>query len=327
MEISRNSARLEQIACSHVSLAGDLLWLSLEEAEMKRKAIGDILLEMGAIDELQLQSALAHQRQWGMPLGQAMVEKRFCSRDQLLAALSLQTRMKVVDLSKEQLGKELGGLLPQKVAEQHRAVPLRVEGARGDVLVVAIAAPAALSSLDDIQAASGKRRVEPLLADDASIERALGLVYRGYAEALTPDVAPLSRAMQREEVEFDLDKPRKQRPVMVFGWTPEAGRTLSLILAADGISARVVTPREVLEASPEDVIVAPLPAIEALVPAGQRSPGRLVVAGKSPEDDLPRAQLLGARGFITAPVDTALLLRSVRRCQALTPAGPAPHAA
>jgi type IV pilus assembly protein PilB len=37
------------------------------------------------------------------------------------------------------------------------------------------------------------------------------------------------------------------------------------------------------------------------------------VAGKEPELELMRAQTVGARGFVAAPVDPDLLLRAVRR--------------
>jgi type IV pilus assembly protein PilB len=37
------------------------------------------------------------------------------------------------------------------------------------------------------------------------------------------------------------------------------------------------------------------------------------VAGKVPEQDVLKAQALGARGFLAAPLDTDLMLRAVRR--------------
>ena len=296
---------------------------------MKRKALGDILVEMGALDEHQLQSALAHHRQWGMPIGQAVLDKRFCSKETVLRALSRQAMLPVIDLSREDLDSRVAALLPKKAAEQHRAVPIRVEGAKNETLVVAIAAPASLESLDELKAVSGKRRLSAYLADDGAIERAFGRIYLGYDKAdERAATEPVREIAIDNEVEFDLTaqdgaEKEKTRPVMVYGWTDEAGRTMALILAADGIDAKVVTAQEVLACQNDDVIVAPLPAMEAIVPHGQRAPGRLVVAGKVPEDDLPRAQLLGALGFIAAPVDTGLLLRAVRRCQALSASRPA----
>src|SRR4051812_8636780 len=69
-----------------------------QEATMKRKALGDIVMEMGVIDELQLSSALAHHRQWGVPLGRALVEKRLCGQDHIIKALQRQTGLPLIDL-------------------------------------------------------------------------------------------------------------------------------------------------------------------------------------------------------------------------------------
>lgn len=299
---------------------------------MKRRPIGNILVEMGIIDEHQLQSALGHQRQWGMPLGRALIDKNFATSEQVLQALSKQTLMQAVDLTCQPLSGELARLLPRKCAEQHRAVPLRLEGARNEVLVVAIAAPASIDSLDAIKATSGKMRVVAYLADDASIERAFGVIYLGYDKAETAQVEAKTAAIHLEEAEFEFESnavaapvaeivPAKLRPVLIYGWNEQAGKTLALILASEKIPARVATSAEVLGCAATDVIIAPLPAMEAILPRGEKAPGRLIVAGKVPENDLPRAQLLGARGFITAPVDTALLLRAVKRCRAIEEKG------
>lgn len=277
---------------------------------MKRRPLGEILIQQGVVDEHQLRAALAHQRQWGTPLGQAVVDLRFCARDTVLRALAEQAALPAIALDADALDSTVAPLLPRKAAEQHRAVPLRVEGARGEVLAIAIAAPASLDSLDELLAVSGKKRLNAFLADDASIERAIGRIYLGYDKA-DARVATPSRGVDVRELEFDL------KPVLVYGWTEEAGRNLALVLAADGLEAKVATAQEVLSCEPDDVVITPLPAIERITPAGQRARGRVVVIGKAPEEDLPRAQLLGALGFIAAPVDTALLLRSIRRCRAL----------
>lgn len=63
-----------------------------------KKRLGDILLEMGVVDALQLRAALGHHRQWGMPLGQTLVERRICSMDQVLAALARQTGLPLIAL-------------------------------------------------------------------------------------------------------------------------------------------------------------------------------------------------------------------------------------
>ncbi len=285
---------------------------------MKRKPIGEVLREMGAIDEFQLRSALAHQRQWGTALGQVLVEKRFCTAADLLTALSRQTGHPEIDLDRERLDRRVAHLLPRKVAQQHRAVPLRVEGPREDVLVVALAAPATISSTDAILAVSGRRRIRAFVACDRALERAFGRIYLGYDHAETEAVEGRGGAAPAEEREFDFAM--GPRPVLLYGWKAGVGDALARVLAENGIVGRVCGPDDVYRSGPEDVIVAPLPALEILFEGRRRPAGRLLVAGNSPESDLARAQAMRAVGFLAAPLDAQLFVRAVRRCQSLGPA-------
>ena len=307
---------------------------------MKKQRLGDILLARGAVDTLQLQSALAE-----------------------------QTGLAAVDLEEQTLEPRLARLVPLKVAEAHRVVPLRLEGPREAVLVVAIAAPATLDSLDVVKSVSGKR-VVARLAPDPAIRRAIGRLYRGEVHAtqreearealalpeaeeampfmasclaedvivglgpharsgkpqgdtLERDGLPLLSPLELDSVLSELvsvvdavmadaepavtvEPPR----VLVYGWGAEASEGLVRVLGEEGIAARVATTAELHEASEDMVVVTPLPSAEAL---GQRLKAQLLVAGKEPELELMRAQAVGARGFVAAPVDPDLLMRAVRR--------------
>jgi type IV pilus assembly protein PilB len=282
---------------------------------MAREKLGEILLKMGAIDSLQLQSALGYQRRWGTPLGKTLVENRFLTGDTLMRALSQQTGLPVVNLDQEYLSDKLAVLLPRKAALQTRVVPLRTEGKRDEVLVVAMAAPATLSSLDEVQKASGKHRVRALLADDGALDRAFARIYEN-APALRPPLhGHVLPVLEDEQVFEDAG----DRPVLIYGWPEEAGQKLGLILAVDGVPARLATAEDVRAALPTDVLVAPLAAAEALFPA-TRCECLLLVLGHAPDTEVERARRIGARGFLAAPIDTGLLLRAVRRCRQHAPA-------
>ena len=134
-----------------------------------KKRLGDILVARGVVDSLQLQSALAFQRQWGLPLGQVVVDQGFTSAEHVFAALEEQTGLASVNLDEQVLDPRLARLVPLKVAEARKVVPLRLEGVRESTLVVAIAAPASLDTLDLVKTVSGKGRVVPRLATDAAI--------------------------------------------------------------------------------------------------------------------------------------------------------------
>ncbi|HZI12169.1 MAG TPA: hypothetical protein VE153_17430 [Myxococcus sp.] len=346
-----------------------------------KKRLGDILLERGVIDALQLHSALAYQRKWGVPLGQVVVDQRFCTAEQVLEALASQVGMQTVDLSTEVPSGNLTWLIPEKVAEAHRVVPLRLEGPRDSVLVVAIAAPGNLASVDAVKSVSGKRVVAKL-ATDAAIRTAIGRLYRGESgeaaprrqglesfalpeaddsmpmllggsmaeltamEAPTEQVPALQMLEELETLDVTTPaakplptpapvKPAAARPtpppvkmpvltaapaeqvarVLVYGWGAEAAAGLVKVLTGAGLTAKVAATDELLKASEAQVVIAPLPSMEAL---GRRVRAQVVVACKVPETDLPRAQAVGARGFLAAPVDPELLLRAVRRLTAQT---------
>ncbi|MFP2933231.1 hypothetical protein ACLESO_50420, partial [Pyxidicoccus sp. 3LG] len=176
-----------------------------------KKRLGDILLERGVIDALQLHSALAYQRKWGVPLGQVVVDQRFCTAQQVLEALASQVGMQTVDLDVQVPDAHLAHLIPEKVAEAHRVVPLRLEGKgpRDSVLVVAIAAPASLASLDAVKSVSGKSRVEAKLATDPAIRRAIARLYRGE----TGEVAPRRPGLES----FSLPEADESMPMLLGG--------------------------------------------------------------------------------------------------------------
>ena len=296
---------------------------------MRRPRLGDILLSMGVIDNLQLQSALAHQKQWGTPLGKAVVEKRFCSAEQVLDALARQTGMSRIDLDQEQLDPRLATVVSRKVAEQHRLVPLRLEGAKGEVLVVALAAPGTLAALDAARAVSRKARVTGVIASDGAVDRAIARLYGNPLPVITPAT---TQPLQFDELQkaLDLADPpvREERPVLVYGWPEISAQHLVAMLEKFSVRAKIVGVGAIQEALPEDVVVAPIPALEALVRLGNPVRARMIAAGKNPDHDLPRAHRLGAKSFLLAPLDPALLIRAVRRCRAdVAPSGLEAHGA
>lgn len=276
----------------------------------RRPQLGSILMQMGAIDQMQLSSGLAQQRQWGKPLGQVLLEKHFCTAEQVFEALVMQLGMSAVELDSESPALEAVRLVSRKVAEQFHVVPLRLEGKRKESLVAAFAAPAALDALDAVASVSGKR-VVPLLAPDEAIERALDQVYRGRG----PTRRPVTPPMQVPVVQT-VDA----HSVLLYGWSDNAARSLALSLGSEGIPVRTVSAEQVRTAGGDAVVIAPLPALEALGEQGFLR-ARLVVAGHASDSrDADRARALGAKGFVVMPLDMGLVVRAVQRAQKWEPA-------
>ena len=287
---------------------------------MKRLPLGDLLVSIGAIDALQLQSALGHHRRWGMPLGKAVLEKGFCSPDQLLQALAIQSGLPAARLDFARLNPELTAVVPYRVAVQHRVVPIALSGKRQEVLEVAIAAPASLAALDAVRSVSGKQRVVARLATDEDIQRALSELYNHQRPAPATDTAQIARHLSQREVELEFDEGGQAVAVqpariLIYGWPEPAARALILLLASHELLGQIATAEQIQTCAAHDIVIAPIPAIEALWQSGGRPSGQYLAAGKMPEVDVARAQRLGAQGFVVAPIDNELLVRSIRRMQ------------
>lgn len=169
---------------------------------MARTRIGELLVNGGEIDAAQLDSALAHQRQWGGRLGQAIVRLGFLSEERLLQAVGQQLGAPFVVIGQRVVPPAVFGLIPRRLIRARRVFPLEklTEHRRGP-LVVAFADPADLTAVDEIAFATGLA-VKPVLAAEWDIEqviaRHLGEGPTGEARPravdLPPDTSPLSAA-------------------------------------------------------------------------------------------------------------------------------------
>ncbi len=324
---------------------------------LKGKKLGEILQELGVIDALQLQAAMAHHQQWGMSLGKALVEKRLCTEADVLRALSLQCALPAVDLDEAPLDPRLVFVLPVKSAERLQAVPLRLEGKRHEILVVATAPPLDLTKLDTLRSVSGKQKVSPLIATDSAIERAIATLYYGKPrEKAAPPESPLSNAVApSNELQFDLESedtevavpaaaPAAQPkpapapapvptpaapasaanpPVLLYGWNEAGARSLAQTLRSVRLDAKVISEAEMESVSPDAVVLTSTLALQALFPAGARAPGTLIVCGMPQDADAVDARAIGAKMYLRPPFSSEQLRAAVARCRARPPAGKA----
>jgi len=145
--------------------------------------LGELLVRVGAIDEIQLESALAEQRQWGRPLGMTLVRMGFVDEDTLVRTLASQLKLPVVKLAGKRVNREVLDLVPVDLAEKHRCLPLLVneEGGRR-VLYLGMEDPADLEAVDAISFRIGEK-VKPVLVAPAELDEALQRHYHWAAVA------------------------------------------------------------------------------------------------------------------------------------------------
>jgi len=136
--------------------------------------LGELLVEAGIIDELQLQSALGHQKKWGGRLGKVLVDLGFVEESELLKFLSEKFKIQAVDLTRSKIPEQAFSALPEKVARKYGVVPVFLKEGPGNkkTLILAMSDPSNLKVIDEIQFLTGYR-IEPVLATDSAIEKVL----------------------------------------------------------------------------------------------------------------------------------------------------------
>ncbi len=138
-----------------------------------RKRIGQLLLEVGALDSFQLESALAHQRRWGGRLGRAIVYLGFMREADVLSVVGNQLGVPYMPLWDKVIPRDVLSLVPEKVIRSRKVLPIaRLREHRRGPLVVACVDPNDLTVLDELAFATGLE-IRPVLASEEEIAQAI----------------------------------------------------------------------------------------------------------------------------------------------------------
>jgi|GEM_PF-856807 len=143
-----------------------------------RKRLGQILIEAGVIDALQLRSALAEAARWGKRVGEVLVARGHCTDQQILEAVAAQLKVGIAPLAETTtLPPAVLRLLPASFARDKQVLPLELDG-RTSTLVVAVADPAAYELLDELRFRTG-HEVRALAATPGDLADAIEHFYFG----------------------------------------------------------------------------------------------------------------------------------------------------
>jgi len=172
--------------------------------------LGELLLSEGLIDEIQLSSAIGHQRNWGGKLGSTLVELGFISEDEIARALERQLRQNCLtdkDLVPDEAVMDL--MTGQECLDKD-IIPLRLEGS---VLVLAMSNPYDLTVIDELGFKLGKR-IRAMLAVESAIKRAVKKYYFGEVEGRTyrPKAPPSGGGEGMEVIHYGQRQEIKPEP-------------------------------------------------------------------------------------------------------------------
>lgn len=128
--------------------------------------IGEILVGRGAVTPEQVEEAL-RRKEAGERLGQTLIRLGYAREEDVLQALSEQTRVPLIDLSRVEIDPTLLNPATVKTVFRRKVLPI---DRRDGMLRVAVSDPLDLEVLDELRLLL-KSRVQPLLARTSDIER------------------------------------------------------------------------------------------------------------------------------------------------------------
>ncbi|SDC46643.1 type IV pilus assembly protein PilB [Paenibacillus sp. UNCCL117] len=157
-----------------------------------RKRIGDLLVEAGLLTQEQLSKALQEQRETKMRLGEFLINRSYITEQQLIEVLEFQLGIPHIQLFRQKIDPKVINLIPQRVAEQHQVLPVRVDGNK---LLLAMADPLDYFAIDELRMSTGLR-IEPTIAAREELQRAIRRYY-----GLQESVEQISQILQTREAE------------------------------------------------------------------------------------------------------------------------------
>ncbi|MFM9026095.1 MAG: pilus assembly protein PilB, partial [Planctomycetaceae bacterium] len=148
---------------------------------MAIKKLGQILSDLGLIDEQQLATMLTEQAsRAGTPLGKVGVELGFFTEEQLGEALAEQWGTTFVTLYDRPIPGEVLKLISAPMAQLYRVVPLSLEGER---LTIASAEPQKIQIADELRTLLGYD-IHVCVATESEIAKAVDKLYAAAGESV-----------------------------------------------------------------------------------------------------------------------------------------------
>jgi type IV pilus assembly protein PilB len=177
-------------------------------AEYRKKLLGRILKDMDKVSESQIQEALAVQNDRGGAIGDILVDLGYIEQEDLTLALAHQSGMEVVELETMDIPPNVINRVSPAVARAYNIVPVEYENG---VLTVALAEPTHLKTLDDLRfllncelrgAVSNEKDVSNALEDYYSSQEDIESVLSEIEEE-TEDMEDVAQRTASESIDLE----------------------------------------------------------------------------------------------------------------------------
>lgn len=238
---------------------------------MRRKKLGQILVEAGLISEDQLAQALEEQKkQKGKRLGKIIIEKEWAKNEDICQALSKQLNIPYVKLKELEFSKEVIETIPRKQATRKLLFPYKKTGRR---LRLAMANPLDYTTINEIKFKTGLD-VSVAVATEEDIREAIDDNYPDEFDldlfaTMVPSEEVEVLTEERDENEYDVDELIRQSEIAPIVRLTNAILADAIKLKASDIhiepQEKEVTVRYRIDGMMKNIFKVGLPALAPLV--------------------------------------------------------------
>lgn len=168
---------------------------------LKRKRIGEILIEMRAITPQQLDAALKRQPSSRKMIGEILIEDKALNEETLFRGLSTQHGIEFLNLSNMELNTELIRQIPESLIKTYKFIPIRKEPKS---LTIAVFDPTNVKMFDSIKMATGYMFIKWVIAMKSQILHIINDVI--YRPQNVLDNVPMDELLKDVKLEFSKEE-------------------------------------------------------------------------------------------------------------------------
>ncbi|MCA9839445.1 MAG: Flp pilus assembly complex ATPase component TadA [Trueperaceae bacterium] len=172
-----SKGRLGETLVQNNKLRRDQLRDALKEQQKlgRVKPLGEILVDLGFVGQLEIDEALNRQRSGGGRLEDTLVQSGKISPEMLAKSLAMQLGYEFIDEANIKVDPYAVTLVPEATSRRYSAMPVRLDG---NVLIVAMKDPRHVFALDDIRLITGKE-IQPAVATEEALTNLINRYYSG----------------------------------------------------------------------------------------------------------------------------------------------------
>jgi type IV pilus assembly protein PilB len=141
---------------------------------VNNKQLGELLLDRGIINQVQLDQALSVQRDKGGLIGEILVDLGFVKEDDIAQSLTAQYGFPYLPLSNYDVNIDITNIIPGRVARQYLLVPI---DKIGNNLTLAMSNPLNVQAIEDVELLTGCS-VQTFVSTSSDIKRAIEKYYK-----------------------------------------------------------------------------------------------------------------------------------------------------